>query len=322
MRHSGMQYFPLAWPFLLGLFLLLGFLIALIEMGILRYAYEKIGISRQHAFTLLLLSLFGSYINIPVAQFPPEHVESDQDVWFAGVQLRRAGSSRLAVHGYRGQCRRGADSHAAVDLLVFKNSLYFRSLIGVAIVAYIVHLFAQPVHGLGISVPMYIPPLAAVATAMMLSGERPRRWLHRRQPGHVDRGRHFEPRQGPRPGFAGRFDRRSGHVRRRIFRRNPGRAAGLTVSQTISRTKQLRRNHECPGIIRRRTLIRRSSSRRILRLSTAADSLHPPRVLLDDLGELFQVGKVVLPGGVHHRIRARHFHRRIKPRARSLSWAS
>src|ERR1700722_2899125 len=85
MRPSGMHYFPLAWPFLLGLFLLLGFLVALIEMGILRYAYEKIGISRQQAFTLLLLSLFGSYINIPVAQFPPEHVESDQDVWFAGM---------------------------------------------------------------------------------------------------------------------------------------------------------------------------------------------------------------------------------------------
>ena len=53
--------------------------------------------------------------------------------------------------------------------LVVKNSLYFRSLIGVAVVACVVHQFAQPVHGLGISVPMYIPPIAAVVTAMVLS---------------------------------------------------------------------------------------------------------------------------------------------------------
>ena len=66
-----MHYFPLAWPFLLGLFLLFAFLVALVQLGILRYAYEKVGISRQHAFTLLLLSLFGSYVNIPVSGFRP-----------------------------------------------------------------------------------------------------------------------------------------------------------------------------------------------------------------------------------------------------------
>ena len=169
MRPTGYHYFPLAWPFLLGLFLLLGFLIAMIEMGILRYAYEKVGISRQHAFTLLLLSLFGSYVNIPVARFPPEHVESDSDVWFAGMHyivptVQDWPCTVIAINVG------GALIPTLLSIyLVVKNGLYFRSLIGVAVVAYVVHQFAQPVHGVGISVPMYIPPLAAVATAILLS---------------------------------------------------------------------------------------------------------------------------------------------------------
>ncbi|HEX3999212.1 MAG TPA: DUF1614 domain-containing protein [Pirellulales bacterium] len=163
------HYFPLAWPFLLGLFLLLGFLIAMVEIGILRYAYEKIGITRRSAFLLLLLSLFGSYVNIPVARFPPEHVESDKDVWFAGMHYIIP-----AVQDWPGTIIAinvgGALIPTLLSLyLVVKNSIYIRSVIGVAAVAWIVHQFAQPVKGLGISVPMYVPPIAAVVTAMILS---------------------------------------------------------------------------------------------------------------------------------------------------------
>jgi uncharacterized membrane protein len=164
-----MHYFPLAWPFLLALFVLLAFLVAMVELGILRYAYEKIGISRQHAFTLLLLSLFGSYVNIPVAQLPPEHVESNREVWFFGMHyivptVDDWPRTIIAINVG------GALIPTLLSIyLVVKNGLYFSSLVGVTIVAYVVHQFAQPVHGLGISVPMYIPPLAAVATAILLS---------------------------------------------------------------------------------------------------------------------------------------------------------
>ncbi len=169
MRPSGMHYFPLAWPFLLGLFLLFAFLVAMVQLGILRYAYEKVGISRQHAFTLLLLSLFGSYVNIPIARLPAERVESSGDVWFFGMHYIVP-----VVHDWPGTIIAINVGGALIPTLlsvylIAKNGLYLRSLIGVAMVAYVVHLFAKPVHGVGISVPMYIPPLAAVATAILLS---------------------------------------------------------------------------------------------------------------------------------------------------------
>jgi uncharacterized membrane protein len=70
MRPSSLHFFPLAAPFVLGLLLLAGFVIVLIEAGILGYAYAKIGVNRRYVFLLLLLSLLGSYVNIPVAQLP------------------------------------------------------------------------------------------------------------------------------------------------------------------------------------------------------------------------------------------------------------
>ena len=72
MQSSGLHFFPLALPFFLAFFLLVGVLIALIEIGLLEYAYEKIGVDRRYVFSLLLLSLLGSYVNIPVAQLPAE----------------------------------------------------------------------------------------------------------------------------------------------------------------------------------------------------------------------------------------------------------
>ena len=50
---------------LLGVVLL--FLIAMIEIGIIESAYQKLGMSHRAVTLLLLLSIFGSYINIPVA---------------------------------------------------------------------------------------------------------------------------------------------------------------------------------------------------------------------------------------------------------------
>jgi uncharacterized membrane protein len=57
-----MHYFPLAWPFLVGLLFLVFVLVALVELGILKYAYAHIGIPPRYVLTVLLLSLVGSAI--------------------------------------------------------------------------------------------------------------------------------------------------------------------------------------------------------------------------------------------------------------------
>jgi len=86
MQPSGLHFFPLALPFVLGLFLLIGLLIALIEVGVLEYAYAKIGIDRRYVFMVLLLSLFGSYVNIPVARLPGEQVIAGREIVYFGMR--------------------------------------------------------------------------------------------------------------------------------------------------------------------------------------------------------------------------------------------
>jgi uncharacterized membrane protein len=86
MRPSKPNFFPLAIPFIIVLFLIVGTLIGLIELGILQYAYEKIRINSRYVFGLLLLSLLGSYVNIPIAELPPERVLSNQEVPFFGMR--------------------------------------------------------------------------------------------------------------------------------------------------------------------------------------------------------------------------------------------
>lgn len=172
MRPSSPHFFPLALPFAIFFFLLVALLITMIEIGILRYAYEKIGINRRYVFTLLLLSLLGSYVNIPIAELPAERVLSGQEVTFFGMRyiipfVQEWPRTVVAVNVG------GAVIPTLVSLyLLLKNGMYSRNLIAVVFVTTIVHMMAHPVRGLGIAVPIFIPPLAAAGAALVLARRR------------------------------------------------------------------------------------------------------------------------------------------------------
>jgi uncharacterized membrane protein len=173
MHFSRLHYFPLSSPFLLALFLLLVLVVALVELRILSYAYEKIGIGHRYVWVLLLLSLLGSYINIPVAELPPEKLVSNQEVQVGVVQYivppaEEWPGTIIAINVG------GALIPTLLSLyLLVKHRLFFNGLAGVAIVALIVHLLAKPVRGVGISVPTIIPPLVAAGVALLLSRQAP-----------------------------------------------------------------------------------------------------------------------------------------------------
>ncbi len=164
-----MHYFPISLPFVLFFVFLCIFLVTFIEVGILSYAYQRMGIGRRHLFSLLLLSLFGSYINIPVFQLPPEQVMSNSYVDFFGVRhmiplVNQWPGTVIAVN------LGGAVIPVVLSIyLIVKNRLYGPALVGIALMVFIVHLLAYPVRGVGIAVPVFLPPLAATAVAITLS---------------------------------------------------------------------------------------------------------------------------------------------------------
>src|SRR5262245_38898205 len=83
---NELQYVPLALPFFLFFFGLFIFLVVLIQLGVLHYAYAKLGLSSGAALLVLLASLIGSYFNIPIAEFPEREVRSGQVIEFFGMR--------------------------------------------------------------------------------------------------------------------------------------------------------------------------------------------------------------------------------------------
>jgi len=62
--------YPPGLPLIFVLLILLGLLIFLVEMRILTYAYRKVGVHPRYAFAVMVLSLLGSYVNIPLYTTP------------------------------------------------------------------------------------------------------------------------------------------------------------------------------------------------------------------------------------------------------------
>jgi uncharacterized membrane protein len=164
-----LHYFPIALPFLLLFALFLVFLVLLIEVGILRYAYQRIGVGRRHMFALLVLSFLGSYVNIPIYELSPHAVQSDTVISFGGMsyvvpEVTDWPGTVVAINVG------GAIIPTLLSLyLMRKNRLFFRGLLATGIVVLVVHALAYPVKGVGIAEPVFVPPLISTMVALLLS---------------------------------------------------------------------------------------------------------------------------------------------------------
>ncbi len=169
MGPSGIHYFPLAWPFILTLVVVLVIVIALIEFRLLKYAYERMGIPGRYVTAILLVSLLGSYVNIPVYRLPDEEMVSHKIVEVMGVQyvvpdVEKEPGTIVAVNVG------GALIPVLLSLyLLIRNRLFIRGAIAVVVVSVVVHRLARPVPGVGITVPTFVPPFVAAVTAMILA---------------------------------------------------------------------------------------------------------------------------------------------------------
>jgi uncharacterized membrane protein len=166
-----MHYLPLT-P---GLFSVLVFLVVglviLIQLRILRYAYMRLGVGPGAALLLLFGSLIGSYFNIPVAVLPGHTVQAGQIVDFFGMQyvvplVVSSPGTVIAVNVG------GAVIPTLMSIyLVIRYQLWLKAAIAIAAIAFIIHMMATPVHGIGIAVPVFAPVVTTAILAFILSRE-------------------------------------------------------------------------------------------------------------------------------------------------------
>ena len=166
-----MNYLPIAPPFFIALFVFFTLIVLLIELRVVQFVYESVGVNPRLLLSLLLLSFLGSYINIGITQLPPEHIYAHGIVDFFGMpyvvpMVTEAPGTVIAVNVG------GAIVPTLLSIyLIVKNRLYSEGLVAIAIVAAVVHQMAHPVPGVGIAEPVFVPPLIAALAALFISRE-------------------------------------------------------------------------------------------------------------------------------------------------------
>jgi uncharacterized membrane protein len=143
-----------------------------VQIGLIGYAFEKVGVPPSALFSLLLLSWLGSWVNLPLARLTHQGPMSDtMVVRFFGQRYlvprpRRQQETVVAVNV----------GGAVVPLLLCVYLLGqalapLRVIMAMGIVAAVTHWLARPLHGIGIAVPLFIPPLSAALVALLLVPE-------------------------------------------------------------------------------------------------------------------------------------------------------
>ncbi len=120
---------------------------------------------------LLFASLIGSYFNIPIAELSGERVVSDRVIEFFGMQynvpvVENWSGTVIAVNVG------GAVIPTLMSLyLLGKRGLWLNGAIATAVVALVLHWLANPVPGIGIAVPVFLPAVVTAIVALLLSRE-------------------------------------------------------------------------------------------------------------------------------------------------------
>jgi uncharacterized membrane protein len=161
------------FPPLIFLLMVIFFLTALVMLpflllGLIGEAFMRLGISPGLMFWLLILTLLGSLVNIPIYRFDNRELAGEQVVSYFGMRYRvprpeGAQSTILAVNVG------GVLIPVALSVYLISRIDFGLSLpILLAVVTLVVNRLARPVRGMGIGVPGLAPPLVAALGAYFL----------------------------------------------------------------------------------------------------------------------------------------------------------
>jgi len=159
---------PLIFFLMLAFFLTALVMLPLLILGLIGEAFLRLGISPALIFWLLVITLVGSLVNIPIHTFENRQLVGEQVISYFGMRYRvprqeRAQASILAVNVG------GALIPLALSVYLISQINFGVSLpILLAVVTVLVNRLARPVRGMGIGVPGLVPPLVAALGAYLL----------------------------------------------------------------------------------------------------------------------------------------------------------
>ena len=140
-----------------------------IQVGVFTMALDKLGLSPHSAMLLLICTLAGSAINLPLfsmrAEEPPAEVKQMMRSLLFGRPLPFTGKTVVAINVG------GALIPVSFSIyLTTVNQLpLLQVILAVTLVAVICYSFSRPIPGLGIGIPVFIAPFSAALVALLLA---------------------------------------------------------------------------------------------------------------------------------------------------------
>lgn len=150
--------------------LLIGFLLAFIQVGLLTIAFDKLGLSQASAFLLLFSSLAGSVINLPLFTLRAEPPRTDRPqlgrFWpFPEPGIPQETIIAINVGG-------GLIPIAFSLYLIHHNPLALgQILLATALVTAVSYTISRPIPNMGIGMPILVAPIVAAMVAVSLAPE-------------------------------------------------------------------------------------------------------------------------------------------------------
>lgn len=168
--HHGLLFFAI-------LLTLLFAVAALVFVGAISVAFADVGFTPLTILLVLVGTLIGSFINIPLLKLKTTvPVIREKTVSWFGMTYRipqvEYGEAYTLVAVNVG----GALIPTAVSIYLLSKSApstILLSFIGVLAVGVVTNLVARPIKGVGITTPLFIPPIAAAVAALILSPAHP-----------------------------------------------------------------------------------------------------------------------------------------------------
>lgn len=168
---NRLVYSPVGMLLMLFLAFLLTIVVGFLFLDLARTAFTKIGFSWSQALFVLLASLLGSSINIPVTNMQCSvPMVRERYVWAFGIPYRVPVMESLNCNTLLAINLGGAVIPSLISIALifrFPASLFY-ALAGIAFVAILTNGVARPVKGLGIVIPALLPPLCAALAAILM----------------------------------------------------------------------------------------------------------------------------------------------------------
>jgi uncharacterized membrane protein len=168
---NRLVYNPISLLFSMILALILFFVVGFLFLNVISTAFTKIGFTWQHALFILLASLLGSSINIPVTNLECKTpMVTEKYVRVFGIPYRIPVIENISCKTVLAINVGGAVIPSLISIMLlrqFPGALIY-ALISILIVALVTNRVARPVKGIGIVTPAFLPPLTAALGALIL----------------------------------------------------------------------------------------------------------------------------------------------------------